>query len=57
MWYRRSKPGGNSKYIFIKDPDGYDIEILAALEQDTVVAVFDPRKQLPVETNHAPCAR
>lgn len=29
-WYRRSKPGGRSRYIFLKDPDGYDIEILAA---------------------------
>lgn len=28
MWFRRSKPGGRSKYIFIKDPNGYDIEIL-----------------------------
>ncbi len=27
-WYRRSKPGNRSKYIFIKDPNGYDIEIL-----------------------------
>jgi lactoylglutathione lyase len=27
-WYRRSKPGGRSKYIFVKDPNGYDIEIL-----------------------------
>ena len=26
--YRRSKPTNPSKYIFIKDPDGYDIEIL-----------------------------
>ncbi len=26
-WYRRSKPDG-SRYIFVKDPDGYDIEIL-----------------------------
>jgi len=29
-WYRRSKPTISSKYIFIKDPDGYDIEILEA---------------------------
>ncbi len=28
-WYRRSKPDP-SRYIFIKDPDGYDIEILQA---------------------------
>ena len=27
-WYRRSPDPG--RYIFIKDPDGYDIEILAA---------------------------
>lgn len=27
-WYRRSKPTSRSKYIFVKDPDGYDIEIL-----------------------------
>ena len=27
-WYRRSKPGNSSKYIFVKDPNGYDIEIL-----------------------------
>lgn len=26
-WYRRSKPDP-SRYIFIRDPDGYDIEIL-----------------------------
>ncbi len=29
-WYRRSKPTSSSKYIFIKDPNGYDIEILQA---------------------------
>ncbi len=29
-WYRRSKPETASKYIFVKDPDGYDIEILEA---------------------------
>ncbi len=29
-WFRRSKPENRSKYIFIKDPDGYDIEILQA---------------------------
>jgi len=29
-WYRRSKPTSSSNYIFIKDPDGYDIEILEA---------------------------
>ena len=27
-WYRRSKPGMTSNYIFVKDPNGYDIEIL-----------------------------
>jgi len=27
-WYRRSKPGGSSRYIFVKDPNGYDVEIL-----------------------------
>jgi lactoylglutathione lyase len=26
--YRRSRPELSSKYIFVKDPDGYDIEIL-----------------------------
>lgn len=29
-WYRHSKPGNRSKYIFVKDPNGYDIEILEA---------------------------
>lgn len=29
-WYRRSKPTASSKYIFVHDPDGYDIEILEA---------------------------
>lgn len=29
-WYRRSRPGNSSKYIFVKDPNGYDIEILEA---------------------------
>ncbi len=28
--YRRSRPETGSNYIFIKDPDGYDIEILQA---------------------------
>ena len=28
--YRRSKPSSSSNYIFVKDPDGYDIEILEA---------------------------
>ena len=27
-WYRRSKAGRPTKYIFVKDPNGYDIEIL-----------------------------
>ncbi len=27
-WYRRSRPEMTSRYIFIKDPDGYDVEIL-----------------------------
>ena len=29
-WYRRSKSTVGSKYIFVKDPNGYDIEILEA---------------------------
>ncbi len=28
--YRRSRPELASKYVFVKDPDGYDIEILEA---------------------------
>ena len=27
-WYRRSRPEMKSRYIFVKDPSGYDIEIL-----------------------------
>ena len=27
-WFRRSRPELSSKYIFVKDPDGYDVEIL-----------------------------
>ena len=27
-WFRRSKPTVGSKYIFLRDPNGYDIEIL-----------------------------
>lgn len=27
-WYRRSRPEMTSKYIFVKDPNGYDVEIL-----------------------------
>ena len=26
--YRRSRPELSSKYIFVKDPNGYDVEIL-----------------------------
>ncbi len=26
--FRKSKPSAQSRYIFVKDPDGYDIEIL-----------------------------
>ena len=29
-WFRRSNPKNTSKYIFIKDPNGYDVEILQA---------------------------
>ena len=29
-WFRRSKPAQRSQYIFVKDPNGYDIEILQA---------------------------
>ncbi len=29
-WFRESKPTSNSRYIFVKDPNGYDIEILQA---------------------------
>jgi lactoylglutathione lyase len=29
-WYRRSRPELSSSYIFVKDPDGYDVEILQA---------------------------
>lgn len=27
-WYRRSRPDMTSRYIFVKDPNGYDVEIL-----------------------------
>ncbi len=30
-WYRRSRPEIGSKYIFLKDPNGYDLEILERL--------------------------
>ena len=29
-WFRQSKPTSSSQYIFIHDPDGYDVEILKA---------------------------
>ena len=29
-WYRRSRPELSSQYIFVKDPNGYDGEILQA---------------------------
>jgi len=29
-WYRRSRPEMSSRYIFVKDPNGYDVEILQA---------------------------
>ena len=27
-WHRRSRPEISSKYIFVKDPNGYDVEII-----------------------------
>ena len=27
-WYRQSRPELQSRYIFVKDPNGYDVEIL-----------------------------
>jgi len=30
-WYRGSRPELSSKYIFLKDPNGYDVEILERL--------------------------
>ncbi len=27
-WYRKSRPELSSRYIFLKDPNGYDVEIL-----------------------------
>jgi lactoylglutathione lyase len=27
-WYRKSRPEASSRYIFVKDPNGYDVEIL-----------------------------
>ena len=32
--FRRSKPGMRSQYIFVQDPDGYDIEILQRRAED-----------------------
>lgn len=29
-WFRRSNPKNTTRYIFVHDPDGYDIEILEA---------------------------
>ena len=29
-WFRRSRPTATTQYIFVHDPDGYDIEILQA---------------------------
>ena len=29
-WFRESKPGAPASYVFVKDPDGYDVEILQA---------------------------
>lgn len=29
-WFRESKPEAGSKYLFVHDPNGYDIEILQA---------------------------
>ena len=29
-WFRKSKETSSSRYIFVKDPSGYDIEILQA---------------------------
>jgi len=29
-WYRRSRPELRTAYIFVKDPNGYDVEILQA---------------------------
>ena len=31
-WYRRSRPELSSSYIFVKDPNGYDVEILQRVE-------------------------
>jgi len=34
-WYRESKPSSTSRYIFVHDPDGYDIEILQSQSGET----------------------
>ncbi len=31
-WYRTSRPDGPAKYVFVHDPDGYDVEILEERE-------------------------
>ena len=28
LWFRQSKTSSSSRYIFLHDPDGYDVEIL-----------------------------
>ncbi len=38
LLYRRSRPELSSNYIFIQDPDGYDIEILERRTDPTVAA-------------------
>ena len=37
-WFRQSKSTASSRYIFLKDPDGYDIEILQAFKGTANVA-------------------
>jgi lactoylglutathione lyase len=32
-WFRRSRSEMSSRYIFVKDPDGYDVEILERGDQ------------------------
>lgn len=32
--YRRSRPESSSKYIFVKDPNGYDVEILERRDRE-----------------------
>ena len=31
-WYRKSRPELSSRYIFVKDPNGYDVEIIERRE-------------------------